>query len=134
LWNALAAAASIASPPLPTPRTRLRLSTSSRARAVEAIAPQTSPTRARAATATSTRAPKRSIPVSGERVPLYHPRRDAWRDHFAWSDDFSEILGLTSTGCATVACLDLNRVEVVNLRRLLKLAAQHPPKETLPEG
>jgi 5-methylcytosine-specific restriction endonuclease McrA len=25
--------------------------------------------------------------VSGEIVPLYHPRRDRWNAHFAWSDD-----------------------------------------------
>jgi HNH endonuclease len=72
-------------------------------------------------------------PVSGERVSLLHPRRDAWRDHFTWSDDFTEILGLTPTGRATIARLDLNRPEVVNLRRLLILVAQHPPREMLPE-
>jgi hypothetical protein len=72
-------------------------------------------------------------PGSGESVPLYHPRRDAWRDHFAWNNDFTEILALTPTGRATIACLELNRPEVINLRRLLVLVAQHPPRETLPE-
>src|SRR5262249_54248293 len=72
-------------------------------------------------------------PVSGENVALFHPRPDAWRDHFAWSDDLTEILALTPTGRATIACLELNRAEVVNLRRLLLLVAQHPPEQTLPD-
>ena len=71
--------------------------------------------------------------VSGERVPLYHPRQHAWRDHFAWNDDFSQMVGLTATGRATIARLDLNRANVVNLRRLLVAVNQHPPKEPLPE-
>src|SRR6266851_4323663 len=41
-------------------------------------------------------------PISGERVPLYHPRRQRWCDHFAWSEDFTLVLGLTATGRATV--------------------------------
>jgi hypothetical protein len=47
--------------------------------------------------------------VSGEIVPLYHPRRDRWDTHFVWSDDFLLIVGLTPTGRATVATLFLNR-------------------------
>ncbi len=27
-------------------------------------------------------------PVTGRTVPLYHPRRQRWSEHFAWSDDF----------------------------------------------
>jgi hypothetical protein len=66
-------------------------------------------------------------PVSGQRVPLYHPRRDRWDTHFAWSDDFTQIIGLTPTGRATVEALHLNRAGVVNLRRLLYAIGQHPP-------
>jgi hypothetical protein len=66
-------------------------------------------------------------PVSGEIVPLYHPRRDRWDTHFAWSDDFLLIVGLTPTGRATVATLFLNREGVVNLRRLLSAIGAHPP-------
>src|SRR5207247_9407199 len=25
-------------------------------------------------------------PLSGERTPLFHPRRQAWTEHFAWSE------------------------------------------------
>jgi hypothetical protein len=66
-------------------------------------------------------------PVSGQLVPLYHPRRDRWDVHFAWSDDFTLMIGLTPTGRATVDALHLNRDGVVNLRRLLYEIGQHPP-------
>ena len=66
-------------------------------------------------------------PVSGQLVPLYHPRRDRWDTHFAWSDDFTLMIGLTPTGRATVDALHLNRDGVVNLRRLLYAIGQHPP-------
>ncbi len=48
--------------------------------------------------------------------------------HFAWSDDFTLLIGLTPTGRATVGALLLNRDGVVNLRRLLYLNGEHPPK------
>jgi hypothetical protein len=57
-------------------------------------------------------------PVSGTGVPLYHPRHHRWDEHFAWSDDFLLMIGLTPTGRATVDVLLLNRDGVVNLRRL----------------
>jgi hypothetical protein len=37
-------------------------------------------------------------PVSGKVVPLYHPRQHLWREHFAWSDDGTQIVGLTEIG------------------------------------
>ncbi|MDQ2996912.1 MAG: HNH endonuclease [Chloroflexota bacterium] len=66
-------------------------------------------------------------PVSGERVPLYHPRHDGWNTHFTWSDDFTLIIGLTPTGRATIATLFLNRDGVVHLRWLLYTIGEHPP-------
>lgn len=68
-------------------------------------------------------------PASGDVVPVYHPRRDRWRDHFAWSDDFARILGVSRTGRATVVALHLNREGLVNLRRVLYVAGKHPPPE-----
>src|SRR5438046_2711332 len=61
-------------------------------------------------------------PETGETVSLYHPRRDLWLGHFTWSEDFTEIVGLTATGRASVERLQLNRPGVVNLRRVLRLA------------
>lgn len=72
--------------------------------------------------------------LTGELVPLYHPRRDNWREHFSWSADFTEMVGLTPTGRATIARLDLNRPGVVTLRRLMLGTEEgHPPTWTLPE-
>jgi 5-methylcytosine-specific restriction endonuclease McrA len=59
-------------------------------------------------------------PESGQLVPLFHPRRDRWADHFAWHGTL--ILGQTAIGRATVQLLAMNdwqRVEVrENLRAL----------------
>ena len=68
-------------------------------------------------------------PTTGETVVLHHPRRDRWNDHFEWSDDYTQVVGLTATGRATVERLQLNRPGVVNLRRVLRLAGVHPPSE-----
>jgi hypothetical protein len=66
-------------------------------------------------------------PVSREMAPLFHPRKDDWHDHFAWSSDRLLLIGLTPTGRATIESLRLNRQGVVNLRRLLLLEGKHPP-------
>ncbi|MFO0589099.1 MAG: HNH endonuclease signature motif containing protein [Polyangiaceae bacterium] len=66
-------------------------------------------------------------PASGDLVPLYHPRRDRWEEHFCWSLEFTVILGVSPIGRATVAALNLNRPALINLRRVLYLAKEHPP-------
>jgi hypothetical protein len=68
-----------------------------------------------------------SDPVSGQLVPLYHPRRDSWDIRFVWSDDFTLIIGITPTGRATIEALHLNSDGVAILRRLLYMIGQHPP-------
>lgn len=68
-------------------------------------------------------------PISGESVPLYHPRQHTWSDHFTWNEDFTLLLGLTPTGRATVEKLHLNRSRVVNLRRVLSSSGEHPLAE-----
>lgn len=70
-------------------------------------------------------------PIMNVEVPLYHPRRDRWMNHFAWSDDYTEIQPHTAVGRATVARLKLNRPQVVNLRRVLFAAGNHPPSQPL---
>jgi len=69
-------------------------------------------------------------PVTGETVPLYHPRRQRWVDHFAWNEDYTLVFGLTPTGRATVEKLQLNRASIVNLRRVLQSVDEHPPEVT----
>jgi hypothetical protein len=68
-------------------------------------------------------------PVTGEVVPLYHPRNHRWYEHFTWSEDYSLLLGLTPLGRATVVRLHLNREGVVNLRLVLRTVHEHPPTE-----
>jgi hypothetical protein len=74
---------------------------------------------------TATQAPD---PFSGKLVSMYHPRLDDWAAHFQWNTDFTLIVGLTPTGRATIEKLQLNRDEVVNLRRVLLLVGKHPPR------
>jgi len=68
-------------------------------------------------------------PISKKIVPLYHPRLHRWREHFDWSSDYSNIVGISATGRATVKMLRLNREGVVNLRNLLRKDKKHPPKQ-----
>ena len=66
-------------------------------------------------------------PINRVRVPLFHPPRQLWQEHFEWSSDFTLMLGLTETGRATIEALRMNRVGVVNLRRILSASGLHPP-------
>ncbi len=69
-------------------------------------------------------------PASKTEVNLFHPRRQRWNEHFAWNEDFLEVVGITPEGRATVDALGLNRAEVVNLRRIMRLAGLHPPTDS----
>lgn len=68
-------------------------------------------------------------PLTGHRVRLFNPRRQAWTAQFRWSEDGTEILGLTPCGRATVAALQLNRPEIVAARWLWVQAGWWPPKD-----
>lgn len=71
-------------------------------------------------------------PVTEQTVPLFHPREQRWREHFAWNEDYTLMIGLTPTGRATVNELYLNRLGLINLRRVLFASGEHPPSDTLP--
>ncbi|MBS0209601.1 MAG: HNH endonuclease [Planctomycetes bacterium] len=52
-------------------------------------------------------------PLTGALVPLFHPRRDSWAEHFEWRE--TVVVGITPIGRATVRLLAMNdrqRVEV----------------------
>lgn len=68
-------------------------------------------------------------PLSGDTVSLFHPRTASWCDHFAWNDDYSLIVALSPTGRATIEKLQLNRTNLVSLRRVLFMAGLHPPDD-----
>lgn len=56
-------------------------------------------------------------PDSGQIVPLFHPRRDTWADHFAVVE--SRFIGITAAGRATIQVLAMNDPDRVQLRALL---------------
>ncbi len=66
--------------------------------------------------------------VTGQMVPLYHPRQHKWHEHFAWGTNLIHLVALTPIGRVTITTLELNRSGVVNLRRLLCAVDEHPPK------
>ncbi len=65
--------------------------------------------------------------ISQKTVEFYNPRKDIWNEHFVWSEEFTEIIGKTAKGRVTIKTLNLNRQNVINLRRILALAGEHPP-------
>jgi hypothetical protein len=56
-------------------------------------------------------------PANGEVVRLFHPRTDAWHDHFRL--DGPILVGLTGTGRATVQVLAINDSEFLKVRETL---------------
>jgi hypothetical protein len=68
-------------------------------------------------------------PRTHRRVRLFNPRRQRWTRHFAWGAGYLTILGRTATGRATIEALRLNRPELINLRRVLLLVGEHPPRD-----
>jgi hypothetical protein len=68
-------------------------------------------------------------PLSGEIVPLFNPRRQVWAEHFEWSDTGERIVGLTTTGRATILALSLNRPSLVFTRQAWISVGWHPPRE-----
>lgn len=70
-------------------------------------------------------------PATEEIVSLFHPRRDRWEDHFAWSSDFRLMIGLTATGRATIARLQTNHSGVVRQREVLHQLGLHPALPSL---
>jgi hypothetical protein len=63
--------------------------------------------------------------VTGALVPLYHPRRDKWADHFRWNGPL--VVGLTPVGRATLAVLAINMNARVVLRASLMREGSFPP-------
>lgn len=68
-------------------------------------------------------------PLSGETVVLFNPREQVWSDHFVWSQDGIQIVGVSPSGRATVSALRLNNDYLVTARRRWILAGWHPPAE-----
>ena len=56
-------------------------------------------------------------PATGEVVRLFHPRKDAWDDHFHWAGPILE--SLTAVGAATIHVLAINDPEYIAVRQAL---------------
>ena len=63
--------------------------------------------------------------VTEQFVPIFHPRRDLWSDHFEWTAQW-RVVGLTPTGRATISALKMNRPAIVAIRRLLAELKRFP--------
>ncbi|MBD2256260.1 HNH endonuclease signature motif containing protein [Pseudanabaena sp. FACHB-2040] len=66
---------------------------------------------------------------TGVEVALFNPRLQRWHDHFAWSSDLLEVVGLTPTGRATVTALALNRDRILAIRATDLAIGRHPPPD-----
>ena len=66
-------------------------------------------------------------PVTGETVALFNPRRQLWQDHFVWSADGLQVIGVTSEGRTTVEALAMNRERVISIRAADRVVGRHPP-------
>ena len=68
-------------------------------------------------------------PISNQQTPLFNPRTQRWAEHFAWSEDGAEVIGLTPVGRATVMALKMNQPHVIRARRRWISVGWHPPKD-----
>jgi hypothetical protein len=60
-------------------------------------------------------------------IPLFHPRKQAWSEHFIWSDDATTLIGLSSIGRITIRALHINRPGIIRLRQYWVALNLHPP-------
>jgi hypothetical protein len=68
-------------------------------------------------------------PQTNTIASIFHPQQQTWSDHFLWNAAQTEIIGLTSTGRATITALHMNRPQLVRVRRMWVILGEHPPKE-----
>ncbi|HEV7402558.1 MAG TPA: HNH endonuclease signature motif containing protein [Chthoniobacteraceae bacterium] len=58
-------------------------------------------------------------PATKKEVPIFHPRKDRWSAHFRWHGAL--IVGISSSGRATVDALAFNRAVAYAIRAQLLL-------------
>ncbi len=62
-------------------------------------------------------------PQTGSLVPLFNPRQQVWREHFAFAGAF--IIGLSQEGRTTVEVLNMNAAKRVQLRAEIPDSDEH---------
>ena len=75
---------------------------------------------------------KTEDPLSGEIVPLFHPRQQVWREHFTWDETGVYLTPLTATGRATIIALKMNNPVIIAARRRWVSVGWHPPAQKTP--
>ena len=68
-------------------------------------------------------------PETDEPVPLFHPNQQKWTEHFHWDANGLMVVGLTSTGRATIDLLRLNRPILLRARERWIKVGWHPPED-----
>ena len=63
-------------------------------------------------------------PATGNLIPLFHPRRDQWSDHFRIVREFIEPI--SRIGFLTIRLLQLNTVERQREREMLQRLGSYP--------
>jgi hypothetical protein len=66
-------------------------------------------------------------PLTGETVPLFHPRQQVWADHFRWDESGTQLTGLTAVGRATIVALNMNNAAIVYARQRWVSVGWLPP-------
>ena len=56
--------------------------------------------------------------VTGQLTRLFHPRKDAWDEHFAWNG--AKIVARTIIGRVTVQVLGMNDADFLGVRAALR--------------
>ncbi len=64
-------------------------------------------------------------PVSGDIVPLFHPRRDVWSEHFAWK--WRKLRGVSAIGRATIVALKMDSPNKLRVFRAQVQLGLYPP-------
>jgi hypothetical protein len=62
-----------------------------------------------------------------QEISLFHPQQQLWSEHFAWSEDATEIIPLTSVGRVTISALKMNRSQLIRVRKMWIKLGEHPP-------
>lgn len=67
--------------------------------------------------------------LTGKTVSLFNPRKQSWYEHFEFSEDYSEIIGKTAVGRATVDALQMNNIYQITARLAWSETSKFPPKD-----
>ncbi len=68
-------------------------------------------------------------PETDQEVALFNPRTQKWSEHFKWSGDGSYMIGLSSTGKATIDCLQMNDPRLCKARMGWRKFGWIPPQD-----